>query len=180
MSENKRSFFATIPGLVTGLAGLLTGIVGLVTVLIQLNVIGGGDSNGSTAVNAGGPATSAPAGGGGAGGTTPTTPPATFTVEPKSVRLALNEREKAVKVTNDGPGAITMFAPEFSGTDKAVFKTDAGCTNTRLDAGRSCTLKVLFTPSGSLKAYTATLVLNADRTLRATEVPVDASTLLGG
>ena len=179
MSENKRSFFSTIPGLVTGLAGLLTGIVGLVTVLIQRNVIGGDDSNGSTAVNAG-PATSAPAGGGGAGGTTPATPPATFSVDPKSVRLALNEREKAVKVTNDGPGAITMLAPEFSGADKAVFKTDAGCTNTRLEPGRSCTLKVLFTPSNTLKAHTATLVLNGDRTLRATEVPVDASTLLGG
>ena len=179
MSENKRSFFATIPGLVTGLAGLLTGIVGLVTVLIQLNVIGGDDSNGSTGVNAGGPVTSAPPGGGGAGGTTPATRPATFTVDPKSLKLAVNEREKSLKVTNDGPGAITMLAPEFSGTDKAVFKTDAGCTNTRLEAGRSCTLRVLFNPSGPLKSYTATLVLNADRTARATEVPVDATTLLG-
>ena len=184
MSENKRSFFSTIPGLVTGLAGLLTAVVGLVTVLIQLNVIGGDDSNGSTAVNAGGPVTSAPAGGGGAGGggpggTTASNRPGTFSVDPKSLKLALNEREKSVKVTNDGSAAITMLAPEFSGTDKAVFKTDAGCTNTRLEPGRSCTLKVLFTPSGPLKSYTAALVLNADKTPRATEVPVDASTLLG-
>ena len=42
-SENKKSFWSSIPGLVTGLAGLLTGVVGLVTVLIQLDVIGGDD-----------------------------------------------------------------------------------------------------------------------------------------
>ena len=40
MSENKKSFWSSIPGLVTGLAGLLTGVVGLVTVLIQLEDLG--------------------------------------------------------------------------------------------------------------------------------------------
>ena len=56
MSENSRSFFSTVPGLVTGLAGVLTAVVGLITVLIQLGVIGGDDSDGSPAVNAEPPA----------------------------------------------------------------------------------------------------------------------------
>ena len=59
MSENKKSFFSSIPGLITGLAGLVTGIVGLFTVLIQLDVIGGDDDSGPT--GAGGTTTVAPA-----------------------------------------------------------------------------------------------------------------------
>ncbi len=177
MSENKRSYFSTIPGLVTGLAGLLTAIVGLVTVLIQLDVIGGKDSGGSAAGNAG-PSTSVPAAA--AGATTAVTETGRITVEPKNLKFAPSETEKSLKVTNEAKSAtVTMFAPQFDGTDKALFRTDAGCTNVRLEPGRSCTVKVLFTPSGLLKSSTATLVLNADGATRAIEVPVDATTLVG-
>ncbi len=177
MSENKRSFFSTIPGLVTGLAGLLTGIVGLVTVLIQLNIIGGDDANGSTAVNAG-PTPNAQANAG-ADGKKLTTEDGRIAVDPKNLRLGPTEREKSLKVTNEASTAtVTVLTPQFDGPDKAVFRTDAGCANARLEPGRSCTMKVLFTPSGPLKSYTATLVLKADGSARVTEVPVDASTLL--
>lgn len=176
MSENKRSYFSTIPGLITGLAGVLTAIVGLVTVLIQLGVIGGDDSNGSAS---GVPTTIAPAGGA-AGGTTAVTETGRITVEPKNLKFAPSETEKSLKVTNEAKSAtVTMLAPQFDGTDKALFRTDAGCTNVRLEPGRSCTVKVLFTPSGLLKSSRATLVLNADGATRAIEVPVDATTLVG-
>ena len=78
MSESKRSFWSTIPGFVTGLAGLLTAVVGLVTVLIQLDIIGGDDSDqpvGTTGTTVAG---GAPAG----GGATPTTAALAFTVSP--------------------------------------------------------------------------------------------------
>ena len=171
MSQDKRSFFSTIPGLVTGLAGLLTGIVGLVTVLIQLGVLGDDDSSqkvGTTATTTGA----------GAGGT-PTTEAGRFTVSPTLLKLQAAERDKTLTIRNPTATAtITVLAPQFSGTDASVFKSDAGCTNVRLEPGRSCTLKVLFSPSGPLKTYKANVVLKADGVNAATEVPVEATTIL--
>ncbi len=175
MSENKRSFWSSIPGLVTGLAGLLTGIVGLVTVLIQLDVIGG-DDPGDTGVATTVPQVGAPAGGG--GGTTPTTEAGRITVNPMSLKLAGSEREKELTVRNDSvTTAVTVLTPQIEG-DRTVIRTDAGCTNIRLEPGRTCRLKVLFAPTDLLKSYAATVVLRADGAPRAVDVPVDASALL--
>ncbi len=178
MSESRRSFFSTIPGLITGLAGLLTGIVGLVTVLIQLGVLGGDDggqqvgtTGTETTVTGGAPSSRD-------GGATTTTEPARLTVSPASLKLQPTEREKSIKVENPTRTAtVTVLAPELTGADRAVFRADAGCTNVRLEPGRSCTLKVLFAPSGALRSYTATLVVQGERT-RAIEVPIEATTIL--
>ena len=176
MSENKRSFFATIPGLVTGLAGLLTGIVGLVTVLIQLDIIGGDDSDGSVAVSAGS-TTIAPSGGG--GGTTPATGVVRLTADPTLLKLQGTERDKSVTVRNASTtSTVTVLKPELTGTDRSVFTTDAGCTNVTLRPGGSCTVKVLLAPAGALKTYNATLVLKASEFLSVTEVPIQASILI--
>jgi hypothetical protein len=168
MSEKKRSFFATIPGLITGLAGLLTGIVGLVTVLMQLGVLGG-DSD-STAPGAG--TSLVP-------GAPSTTEVGRLTVTPTLVRFQGTQRDAEVKVTNPTTTAkVTVLAPQISGPDRSVFKADAGCTNVLLDPGRSCTVTVSFTPSGPLKSYRADLVVSGDRGTPATEVPIEASSLL--
>jgi len=178
MSENKRSYFSTIPGLVTGLAGVLTAIVGLITVLIQLDVIGGDDSDGVTAVNAG-PTTSAAPAGGGATGTTAITAAGRLAAEPTLLKLQGTERDKAVTVRNASSAAtITVLKPELSGADRAVFTTDAGCTNVTLRPGASCTVKVLLAPSGALRTYNANLVLKASEILAVTEVPIQASIII--
>lgn len=170
MSENKRSFWSSIPGLITGIAGLLTGIVGLGTLAVQQGVVGG---NGSTR-----PATTAAPGGAGAIPTTSTEEGA-FSVSPTLLRFQTGEREKDVTVRNSTRTArITVTAPQFSGPDASVFAADAGCTNVRLEPGRSCTVKVLFDPKGLLKSYKANVVLKADGGSGATEVPIEASTLL--
>ena len=177
MSENKKSFWSSIPGLVTGLAGLLTGVVGLVTVLIQLDVIGGDDAD---TPNAGVATTIAPGGGagtGGAGGAT-TTISGRLTAEPTTLKLGTGEREKTVTVRNQSNASLTVLKPEYTGTDRSAFSTDAGCTNVVLQAGRSCTLKVTLSPSGPLKTYKANLVLEAKEIQQVTEVPVEATTLL--
>mgnify|MGYP000371384829 CR=1 FL=1 len=178
MSENKKSFWSSIPGLVTGMAGLLTGIVGLVTVLIQLDVIGG--DNGGTP-NAAVSTTVAPGGTagttGGAGGSA-TTISGRLAAEPTSLKLATTEREKTLTVRNLTNTSLTVLKPEYTGTDRSAFSTDAGCTNVVLAAGRSCTLKVTLSPTGPLKTYKANLVLEAKELPQATEVPVEASTLL--
>ena len=176
MSENKKSFWSSIPGLVTGLAGLLTGIVGLVTVLIQLDVIGGDDSGTpnaavTTTIAPGG--TAGTTGGGGA-----TTISGRLAAEPTSLKLGTTEREKTLTVRNLTNTSLTVLKPEYTGTDRSAFSTDAGCTNVVLPAGRSCTLKVTLSPTGPLKTYKANLVLEAKEIPQATEVPVEASTLL--
>ena len=173
MSESKKSFFSSIPGLVTGLAGLLTGIVGLVTVLIQLDVIGGGgDDTGPVA--AGGPTTVAPA----TGGPTTTAIPGRLTAEPATLKLQTNEREKSVIVRNSASAVVTVMKPEASGRDQSAFKIDDGCTNVSLQPGKSCTVKVQLTPSGVLKTYQAKLVLEAKEIVQVTEVPIEATIVL--
>jgi hypothetical protein len=175
MSENRKSFFSSIPGLVTGLAGLLTGIVGLVTVLIQLDVIGGKDADDPPpgAVTTTTVVGQAPASGG------PTTTVAgRFAVEPASLKLQATERQKAVTVKNTGAATLTVMAPEVGGTDRTAFRTDTGCSNVALRPGASCTLNVTLTPSGPLKTYNAKLLIEARESPQVTEVPIEAVAIL--
>ena len=176
MSENRKSFWSSIPGLVTGLAGLLTGIVGLVTVLIQLDVIGG-DGGGSP--NAAVTTTVVPGGTAGTtGGGAVTTISGRLTAEPTTLKLATNERTKTLTVRNLSNTSLTVLKPEYTGADRSAFSTDSGCTNVVLPAGRSCTLTVTLAPTGPLKTYKASLMLEAKEIPQPTEVPVEASTLL--
>lgn len=171
MSE-KKSFWSSIPGLVTGLAGLLTGVVGLVTVLIQLDVIGAKDD---AATPAAGVVTTVAGG----GSTATTAISGRLTVAPTQLlKLQPNEREKNVTVTNSASASVTVMKPETSGPDQAAFKVDEGCTNVSLKPGGSCTLKVQLTPSGVLKNYQAKLVLEAKEIPTVTELPIEASTIL--
>ena len=173
MSENKKSFFSSIPGLITGIAGLLTGVVGLVTVLIQLDVIGGGkDADApSTAVS------TTVAGQAPAAGVT-TTVAGRFVVAPASLQLQATEREKSVRVENTGASVLTVQAPEVSGDDRAAFRADTGCSNVALRPGASCTLKITLTPTAALKTYTAKLVIEARETPQVAEVPIQATAIL--
>jgi ribosomal protein L21E len=175
MSENKKSFWSSIPGLVTGLAGLLTGVVGLVTVLIQLDVIGGDKSetpNGSVPTTVAG---QAPAAGG--GGVT-TSISGRLTAEPTSVKLTTGERTKTLIVRNNATAQVTVLKPEYKGRDGTVFSVDSGCTNVSLRVGASCTLTVQLARSEPLKTYEASLMLEAKEISSVTEVPVTASTVL--
>lgn len=169
MSE-KKSFWSTVPGLVTGLTGLLTAVVGLVTVLMQLDVIGG-DSSSPAPAPAGVTTTVA-------GGLTATTVSGQLKAEPASLKLAATEREKALVVRNNTSALVTVLKPETTGRDQAAFRVDDGCTNVALRPGLSCTVKVQLNPSGPLKTYEAALVLGAREIAQATEVPLQASTLL--
>ena len=177
MSENRRSFWASVPGLVTGLAGLLTGIVGLVTVLIQLNVIGGDDGGTPKAAVATTVAPGPTAATSGAGGAT-TTISGRLVAEPTSLKLATGERAKTLTVRNNATAPVTVLKPEYKGRDSTAFAFDSGCTNVSLRVGASCTVTVQLSRSEPLKTYEATLVLEAKETSQVTEVPVTASTIL--
>lgn len=178
MSESKKSFWSTIPGLVTGLAGLLTGIVGLVTVLIQLGVLGGDDSNRSVDTTGTTVAGGAPSPGG--GGTTPTTEVPSFTVTPGTLDFKpADPREKTLTVKNTSDTAtITLARPQITGPDSGQFSANVGTCTGPLRPNLSCDLRVTFTPSGPLRSYSARLQLTAPGTPQGEEVRLTATTIL--
>ncbi len=174
MSGGNRSFWSSIPGLVTGLAGLLTAIVGLITLLVQLDVIGG-DSSDSPSTP-----TTAPASGGGTGGGAPAAEVATFTLTPATLEFKPTDpRRKDVTVKNTSKTtALTVPQPQITGTDSRLFSASFGtCTGAPLAAGLSCTLTVTFAQSGPLANYSATLQV-APSGARAEEVQIKAPALL--
>ena len=176
MSESRRSFFSTVPGLVTGLAGLLTAIVGLVTVLIQLDVIGGKDSGRST--GDAGPTTSAPAVGG-VGGTTTTAEAGTFTVNVSTLNFGPGDpKEKVLTVKNTSNTArLSVKTPRVTGKDEDRFTASAGDCTASLAPNLSCNLRVTFTPGGPLRSYEANLQVEATGAPRGAQVALTASTL---
>ncbi len=153
MSGGNRSFWSSIPGLVTGLAGLLTAVVGMITLLVQLDVIGGDASDSRS---------------------TPT-----FTLTPATLEFRPTDpRRKDVTVKNTSTTtALTVPQPRLTGTDSRLFSASFGtCTGAPLAAGLSCTLTVTFAPSGPLASYNATLQV-APSGARADEVQITASSL---
>lgn len=170
MSGDRRSFWSSVPGLITGLAGLLTGVVGGITLLVQQGVIGSNTT--------GAPATTAPA-------TTATTtlavPVGTFTVTPNALNIGpTDDRTKTVTVRNTSATAsISVQPPVVTGADRALFPAAYDtCTSAPLKPNLSCTLKVTFTPAGALRSYKATLQVEATGAVRGEEVAVTATTLL--
>lgn len=182
--SDRRSFWSTVPGLITGLAGLLTGIVGLVTVLIQLGVIGGKSDGTTTAATGGTVTTTAPSTAPGsapstvaAGGTT-VTAAGSFTV-PATLDFPVGVKEKPLPVKNTSTsGSITVRPPTVTGKDAAQFSASLGDCSQPLAAGLSCTMTVTFSPNGPLRTYSATLQVTATGAARGAEVALTASTLL--
>jgi hypothetical protein len=186
MSDSSRSFWSSIPGFITGLAGLLTGIVGLVTVALQLGWIGGkssSDADKTTTTVAVSTVPGQTTSGAGQGfSTTVTTGTGAFTVDPASLDFAaLGPKELTVTVKNTSAAVpLTVQVPEFTGTDASRFQaTDVSCTKGPLEPNRTCQLKVTFAPTGTLRNYSATMVVSARGAARAVEVSVKGSTLVG-
>jgi hypothetical protein len=187
MTVKERSFWSTIPGLVTGLAGLLTGIVGLLTVAVQLGWIGSDDDDSSkqtdttapaTAGNDGGPGTTVSALLGGGARSATTAPSAGgLTVEPASVTFpAVGSREEVVTVRNATNAAIALRAPTISGVNANQFTaTNVDC-GTSLAAGRSCSVKVTFAASRGGESTANLVIQPANGPAR--EVPLVGRTLL--
>jgi len=176
MSEKTRSFFATIPGVVTGLAGLLTAVVGLITLLVQLDVIGGDDSE-KVATTATTVTTVTTVVG---SGVTPTTEAGTFTVNPGTLAFGPTDaKEKTVTIRNTSATTrLTVLNPRVTGKDADRFTAAVGDCAAPLAPDLSCSLRVTFTPSGPIRSYEAIVQLQASGAPRAAEVKLTASTLL--
>ena len=137
-TDQRRSFFATTTGVVTGLAGAITAVVGLLTAGVQLGWWGS-DGNG-----------------GGGGGTSVTTTAtsgaqAQLRVDPSSVKFeVLGPKEQVVTVRNQSTTAPVSLRPvSVSGPDRAAFTASDVSCGSRLDPGRTCDVRVRFAPSRS-------------------------------
>jgi hypothetical protein len=159
VSTNSKSFWSTIPGLITGLAGILTGIVGLATLLIQIGVIGGDNGDSPTTTRPG--ATAAPGAGGGQSdgsddsGSETTAGRPSFTVAPTSLKLSGSDKTGEVTVSNTGGGAFTV-ATDVTGSGEDQFTVRRGSCGAEVPRRGSCTMTVEF--KGGLGA-TAELVV---------------------
>jgi len=160
VSTPHKSFWSSIPGLVTAVAGILTGVVGLGTLLVQLGVVGDKDTSSNPTTES-----TSVAGGSGSSGATPgsgaTAGTVSFTVEPSDVTLkGLGSKTEDVKVTNRGTAALTVKPPQLTGADRAKFSVDAtDCSNAKVAIGGSCQITVTFDGSGEAGA---TLTISAD------------------
>ena len=154
MSTRSKSFWSTIPGLITGLAGILTALVGLGTLLIQIGVIGGdGDDSTTTKTRPGATATTRPGsslGDDGEGSDTATGPPQ-FTVAPDELKLTANDKTENVTVSNTGQTAFTL-STELTGTDEDQFTVSKGTCGSQVPRGGSCVMTVSFKGAVAAKA----------------------------
>ena len=165
MSTRSKSFWSTIPGLITGLAGVLTGIVGLATLLIQIGVIGGdeGDPDSPTVTRPGQTATTRD----GAGQSDGTAAVAKFDVSPSSLDLTANKSD-TVTVENTGTKVLTVQQPVLSGSGKDQFSVSSRCG--QLQVEDTCTISVTF--KGLLNA-SATMTVRASDGASSEEVSLD-------
>lgn len=177
-----RAFFSTLPGVVSGVAAFVTAIVGLITVAVQLGWVGDDDGGGaSTTVTtgAGGGAGGTGSGGGGGGASTTVVGTGQLSVTPTRLAFApLQAKEATVTVRNDGNGSVTLQPPTLEGPDRAQFSAAySGCPTT-LAPGRSCPVRVTFSPTRAGR-YQATLVVAPTQgTARAVEVGIEGNHIL--
>lgn len=161
MSDGRRSFWSSVPGLVTGVAGLLTGIVGLGTLAAQQGIIGKDADSTTTSV------------------TSAATEAGTFSVDPPRLEFrATDPREKVVTVRNtSGAAALTMSQPDVTGDTDRFSATFGTCSNAPLAPNLSCTVKVTFRPGNGLEQYRATLQIRAAGAPRGAEVALSSGLL---
>ena len=158
MSTRSKSFWSTIPGLITGLAGILTAVVGLGTLLIQIGVIGGDDDDATTTnTKPGAPAPTRPGSSQADDGSDTATGPPKFTVAPDELKLTAGEKTENVTVSNTGTTAFTL-STELTGTGEDQFTVSKGTCGSQVPKGGSCVLTVSF--KGALAAK-ADLVVTA-------------------
>ncbi len=178
-----KSFWSTVPGVVTGMAGVISAIVGLLGISVQLGWIGG-DGNGNQASSSDGVSTTVAATVPGTPTTRSSSPTTTakgeFAVEPASASFEpLKPKEAVVTVENTGDVPLAMRRPTIDPASTAFTVAAEDCSSSTLPPGRSCDVTVVFaaTQPGD---YTAKLVVAATNAPRQVEVDLKGSRSLLG
>jgi len=151
MSEQKRSFWSTLPGIITGLASILTATVALVGIFMNFgpgsndNGAEPGESPSPTATGTAFPRGTGPGGTGTAGGA----PQAV--IAPRNIdfgRLGSGRTATdTVTVANSGSEFLVIERAAITGRDD-LFSVDAAecLVPTGIEPGSNCEIRVTFTP----------------------------------
>jgi len=177
--QEKKSFFSTIPGIVTGTAGLLTGVVGLLTVSTQLGWIGDGDGSGDADQPAAeSTATTMPAGSGAASPGT-TAAALSFTVNPRQITFGgLAGDDQQVTLENTGNGVIRFDPFTVTGANRDQFRIGQNDCSAGLNPGRTCRVTVTFLMTRTGESTGTLVVQPAGTSPPAQEIPLKGTRLL--
>ncbi len=173
MGASQKSFFSSVPGILTGTAGVVCAVAAVAGLAVQQGWIGG-DSGGSQATGTTAPGRSAQDGSGATDGARARP---TYSVSPTSLSFRpAGDSEANVKVVNTGEVSLRVQDPSVTGDDADRFEASRGSCDQPVEPGRSCELNVRFMPRTG--TFEAILVVTASGAARATEVPLRATGLL--
>ena len=176
-SGSGKSFFSSMPGVITGVAGLLSAVAAVGGLAVQQGWIGDSGSSDSGTVQTGRTNRGAEGANTGGGGEATSEKTGTFDVDPSSVVFQpVGSRDAEVKVSNTGDVPIEVESPTITGADADRFDADDGSCSGSLDPGRSCQLEVTFKPATG--SFEAVLVVSADGAPKSAEVPIRGSAVL--
>ena len=184
MTDGK-SFWSSVPGVITGVASVVTAAVGLIGAGVTLGWFSSKDSHTDTSVSAAATTststldtTTTTLFGRTSGGTTATTAslsplqatPTTLTFD------ALGARDQTVTVRNTTAASVSLRSPAIAGVDTSEFVAKDLTCGTHLDANRSCEVQVTYraTRAGNVTAKLVIEPTNAP----AVEVPIKGSRLI--
>jgi hypothetical protein len=180
MADEKKSFWSSMPGLITGIAAILTGLAALVPII--LNVTGKGSTKHTGSSTPGVAQSASPGASAGSGGTFSPSPEDTSgsgsTESPGSSagsalaaaqstqdwgQLSVNSspQQRTVTFTNQGSSGITIDNVQITGSQASSFgisSTNCG-SGTALDPGASCDVAVTYKPA--LGSQSASLVVTS-------------------
>jgi hypothetical protein len=176
MADGKRSFWTTLPGIISGIAATVTGLAVLIPLLLGA---AGKHTNKNTASQNSSPGvTSTPTPGGSptdsasplpGGSSTPTdsssapsaSPTLGITADPSSVNLPGKAADATVTISNPGSTDVTIDKVEITGANASAFSiTSTTCGNgSTVSAKQSCQVVVHYTPP-ALGSASASLVVH--------------------
>ena len=178
--SDRKPFWSSAPGVVTGIASIVTAIVGLLGISVQAGWIGGDDNKASSSSGDAVATTTVTTVFGSAATTTVAVRTGEFTVDPDSLAFEpLKAKEATVTVENTGDVPLTMRKPTIVGSGAVFTVGPEDCTASALAPGRSCDVTVAFA-ADQPGEYTAKLVVAATNAPRQVEVDLKGTRSLLG
>jgi hypothetical protein len=106
--------------------------------------------------------------------------PPVFSVDPAALTFPAQQVGKAsppatLKVTNSGGAALANLGFQITGPAASSFSTGATTCGASLDAGATCTVRVIFTPAASGGAAATLTIASSSQGVKALAVPLNGT-----